>query len=300
MAYRIDFDTSLEQEVRRIAAGQLTAAAGLLQTQPDGLHEAIHDARKHIKRTRALYRLIASGAEEIATTENARLRAIASELSHLRDAAALAESAHYLEGKVEAEKTRAAIRKAGKVLEKRRDQIARDEAGMTETLMAAAEGLRQAEAALADLNLAKGDKNTAGCLAAGWEKTGKKAVKALANCASTDESVPFHDLRKCSQDRWMHATLLRAIWPAAMISIQNQAKALIDLLGHEHDLAVLSAHIATSDDFGKAVQDRDLLLLAIFQQRQKLHKACRDAGKDMFDDRPSRDAAFVKRLIKNR
>lgn len=296
MAYRIDFDKSLADEVRHIAARQLSDAATLLESQPDGPHEAIHDARKHIKRTRALYRLIASDAGEFTAAENDRLREIATELSHLRDAAALVESASYLAGEIEDDSLRVVVTSVAASLEKRREKIAGDESEIGDKLKIAAAGLRDAMAALDELKLPGSTSRAGDCIAAGWRKISTKAMKALKECATTHESVPYHDLRKRAQDRWMHAALLRSVWPAALIAIQNQAKALVDMLGHEHDLVVLSAHIAASDDH-VAGDDKNDLLLAIFEQRLKLQQSCRKAGKDVFDHESGRDAAIVRLLI---
>ena len=96
-----------------------------------GLHEAIHDARKNIKRIRALYRLIASDIEDFQKAENARLRDIGRALSHLRDTAVLAETADYLEQETEQKETRSAIRRLGRAAKKRRDRIADTHVGST-------------------------------------------------------------------------------------------------------------------------------------------------------------------------
>jgi hypothetical protein len=300
MAYRIDFDHPLRDEVARIASEELSAAARCLEQQPAGPHEAIHDARKHLKRTRALYRLIASGAREFAAAENLRLRDIAARLSHLRETAALAESARYLASRMEAEDIRAVVLRTAGLLEERRERIDTSEAEIAGRLAAVVGELRSARAALAELHLPKGGKKTTHCLAAGWQAVGKKAARALEDCAGTHESQPFHDLRKRTQDRWMHAALLRAIWPSALRAIQNEAKALVDLLGHEHDLAVLDAHLATAADFETLGEDREILRSAIFSQRQELQSAARAAARDIFRGGPRRDAAFVGLLVRNR
>lgn len=298
MAYRIDLERSLEKEVRRIAREQLSAAVGLLEAQPAGPHAAIHDARKHIKRTRALYRLVASGAEDFVASENDRLRGIASELSHLRDAAALAESARYLQGVARSEDMGSPIRAMAAALERRRDRVAGGTHDVGDKVKKAAAGLREAESALVEFRMSEGSGKAAACLAGGWEKVGDRATEALAACSGSEQSTPFHDLRKRAQDRWMHSGLLRPIWPTAMIALRQAAKSLVDLLGHEHDLVLLGDHIAVSDDLRSAAEHRDILQLAILEERHRLQDAGREAGKALFDARPDRDAAFVRLLIR--
>ena len=55
MAYRLSLD-DLAASVKRVAGEQLGTAAGGLE-RPDDPVEAVHDARKRMKKTRALLRL---------------------------------------------------------------------------------------------------------------------------------------------------------------------------------------------------------------------------------------------------
>src|SRR3954447_12583692 len=55
--YRIEADEKVGVAVRRVAAAQLDLALDRLQATEDPDGEAVHDARKALKRTRALLRL---------------------------------------------------------------------------------------------------------------------------------------------------------------------------------------------------------------------------------------------------
>jgi CHAD domain-containing protein len=298
MAYRIDFDRSLEHEVRRIASHQLSAAIDLLKEQPEGPHEAVHDARKHIKRTRALYRLIRFDAKKFAKHEDDRLGKVGGELTHLRDAAAHLEAARYLHANVEAQAHVGAIGRVTAALKGECEEVAGNEAALKATIKTAIAGLRSAAKALADLDLSHKRKTAASCLATGWQKVDSKAIEALAGCVEPDNSEAFHALRKRSQDRWMHASLLRPLWPTAMSSIGNEAKALVDVLGHEHDLAALADKLEKSVSFRYSDEDKQAVLDAISQQRRKLEAAGREAGSQLFDDKAARYSEIVERLIR--
>jgi CHAD domain-containing protein len=298
MPYRIDFDRPLGDEVQRIAFELLANSCELLEKQPDGPHEAIHDTRKNIKRLRALYRLVAAGFPETAATENDRLREIGRSLSHFRDSAALVETTEYLEGETAEKQAKAAIRRLDKILTERRDAIADDEHQIRRTLLEAIEALGAASHAVGDFELPGLRKQAIECLARGWRKTASRAITALGACDHTDTDEPFHELRKRAQDRFMQATLLRAAWSSGMLSIQRQAKALVDLLGHEHDLAMLALHIDEQERLGAA--DRQRVLDAIEAQRQKLQIRARADGAEIFNEKPKREAEIVALLIRNR
>ena len=123
MKYSLDLDEPLEDEVRRIASGRLTDAAELLRRQPVGLDEAIHDARRHIKQCRALYRLVRSGAKEFQKSENQRLGDIGQCLSAMRDAKALIEATEYLKHEIPSKSNGMLMDRLAKRLEQRREAI---------------------------------------------------------------------------------------------------------------------------------------------------------------------------------
>jgi len=62
MTYAFRPGRPFTNDFRAIAAEQLTQAVMTLEDRPDGLHEAIHEARKNFKRLRSLYRLVAADA----------------------------------------------------------------------------------------------------------------------------------------------------------------------------------------------------------------------------------------------
>ena len=84
------------EDFRAVGGEQIERAIAMLEVQPEGVHEAIHDARKSFKRLRSLYRLVVADAPLFQRQENARFRAMARNLSTFRDAAALVENAGYL------------------------------------------------------------------------------------------------------------------------------------------------------------------------------------------------------------
>jgi CHAD domain-containing protein len=298
MAYRIDFDNPLQDESRRIARELIADAVAYLENGADDRHASIHDARKNIKRTRALYRLIASEARDFQAAENARLRDIARELSHLRDSAALAETTDYLEQETGERQARTAIRRLGRTMKKRRDRIAGARQEIAETMAATAARLRDAAGAVDHLEAPKLRKQAIKCVATGWRKTSRKAREALEACEDATADEPFHELRKRAQDRYMQAALLTSAWPSGMHSIQRQAKVLVDILGREHDLSVLAGQVRDQKD--KSPEQREQLLQSIAAEQQRLQQAARETGEQLFDGKPKRDAEIVTLLIRNR
>ena len=92
MAYRFKHGESVAEGVRRVAREQIESATECLQDNTgaaDG--EKVHEARKAIKKVRALLRLVRPSLGRTYSAENRRLRDAGRKLSKLRDAAALIE-----------------------------------------------------------------------------------------------------------------------------------------------------------------------------------------------------------------
>ncbi|MBB6483760.1 CHAD domain-containing protein [Rhizobium lusitanum] len=297
MSYRIRPDRAIDGEVHRVAAHQLGKAMAVLQDRPQGLHEAVHAARKNIKRVRALYRLIAPVAREFQRRENARLRDMARSLSSVRDATALIEAGRYLQEATTLDDERQALFRVTDVLTARRDRLSKAESDLEDKAQAAIAACNDAIKAVGDISLKCGRRDTASLLEKSWRKNGRKAVEALHQCRSSDAHLEsFHDLRKRSQDCWMNHMLLRDVWPAAMHAKQLEAKALVDVLGRYLDLSILSEVTDREPQLFDGSDDRARLLEAIISRQQADREDALSRAHWVFADKPEREARTIRHL----
>src|SRR5215470_3714075 len=85
MSFRLDHDSSISRQVRRLARREMDAALeNLAGDQPHD--DDVFEARKSLKKVRALLRLLRKPLGKDYQRFDARLRAAAHALSHLRDA----------------------------------------------------------------------------------------------------------------------------------------------------------------------------------------------------------------------
>ena len=98
MSYGLSFDETPAESVQRVRREQLEAAAeGLEHGHDDDPVEAVHDARKRIKKTRALLRLARPGMKNKAyRRRNRALRDTGRAMSGARDADVVAETVDLL------------------------------------------------------------------------------------------------------------------------------------------------------------------------------------------------------------
>ncbi len=297
MSYRIRPDRALDDEVHKAAAHQLGKAMAVLTDRPQGLHEAVHDARKNIKRVRALYRLIAPVAREFQQRENDRLRNMARTLSGVRDATALIEIGHYLQATARSAEELHALTRVSDLLTTRRDRLAAAQTDLEDKAQAAVAICAEAREALKEISFDRGRRDTARLFQKSWSKNVRKAMQALSECRAEAAHVEsFHDLRKRSQDYWMHHMLLRDVWPAAMHAKQLEAKALVDVLGRYLDMSILADVADREPHLFDRSDDHARLLEAIIARQQTAREEVLERGRWVFADKPESEARTIKHL----
>jgi hypothetical protein len=299
MKYSLDLDEPLGSEVRRIATDRLTNAAELLREQPDGLDEAIHLARRHIKQCRALYRLVGSEAKDFRKAENERLGKIGRQLSAMRDAKAMVEATDYLRHEIPTKANGLLMDRLGKRLDQRRKAITKASDHTDEILQSAAHDLLTAAEAAGEVTLPHARRKSAACLAKGWRNINRKARAAIKASADGHDEA-FHDMRKRTQDRWMHAALMRDIWPSAMSAIQRQGKTLSDMLGHAQDLAILLDAVTASDGLVSDAVETEAVRDVVLSQQKALQDQCRELATALFNKSKPRDSVMIERLLLDR
>lgn len=296
MTYAFRPGRAFTDDFRSVGAEQFEQAIEVLQLRPDGVHEAIHDARKCFKRVRALYRLIASDASPFQKQENARIRDMARNLSTVRDAAALVENARYLHEGARSDDEEKALDHVCSRLIERRDRIAAGETDIEDRIAATIINCEQAMAALVHVSFDDRRRKTADRLAKGWRRTLKRAARAREACQASTEAASFHELRKRAQDYRMHLALMREAWPSAMQPKRLDAKALVDVLGHLNDLDVMTSLVNEDPSLAGNSQDQAYLISAVIARQDSLRSDALDRAASVFLDAPDDESRTIRLL----
>lgn len=270
MTYRIKPSKPLTEEIRRIASDELLRAADSFDSGGAGTHEDIHNARKRLKKLRALYRLIRRDAPDFYGAENARLRDAARSLSGMRDATAMIEAVDKLKSHLDGAAKPEALDRLRVNLVARRDRLAGGEVDLEARTAAAAAACRAGAAALESLNLSETRRDAAKTVASGWAKTYGRARQARSACRDSATAADFHELRKRVKYHWLHIRLLQDLWPSSMRLRRNEAKALSDLIGDEHDLSVLIDLLQSESRLAGPRAERELLQRLITDRQAAL------------------------------
>jgi CHAD domain-containing protein len=235
-SYALQHDESLPDGIRRIAIGRIDHALDELRGATDsGPEEAVHEARKDMKKLRALLRLVRGEiGEKTFRRESTCFRDAGRELAGVRDADVMLATLSGLEERYPSELPAATAGDLRRAVEAHR------------ILTAAGTRERAAQAAVEMLSEARGR-------VAGWplERDGFEALedglrrvyrqgRRGYRAARKEPSVAnLHEWRKRVKDLWYHCSILRESWKPVMSALADEAHELSDRLGDDHDLAVL-------------------------------------------------------------
>lgn len=242
MAYRLKLKEPLLKGVRRIAGEQLGNAAARLQGDND-LRVGVHEARKSLKRTRALLRLIRHGIGDANFRKaNARLRDIARGLSAARDRDVVRGLLRDLP------KAKPAVAKAARQLLTILDAGAANPTGSAVPAQRVDEALREIDAMRREMGALTLHPASFETIVAGLTKSHRTGRKALARALQTpDDEETLHELRKSAQAYWRQMILVQQAWPEAFQARAAEAKFVADLLGQDHDIALLEGVLAGAE-----------------------------------------------------
>lgn len=241
MAYRLEPAAPLDAEIRRIASEQIERAVEDLAAHGED-ESAVHEARKRMKKLRALVRLARAVRPDFAARENARYRDAAKAIGGARDRVALIEALDGL-AKRFAEESPRLFAKARRTLGERRDRALGTGGDLSARAAETVEALRAGRAQLDGFALSPSPRKQRDALAAGLSRNLEQARRDRRAVRKHESAEAFHDLRKRIKYLGHHLRLLEPVWPGVVQALREEADAAAENLGRDHDYAVLLAEI---------------------------------------------------------
>jgi CHAD domain-containing protein len=277
-AYRLKRKETLPEGVARIARGRIDHAIDELSGEAGSSpEEAVHNTRKDMKKLRALLRLMRSElGDDVYRRENECFRDAAAELSGVRDADVMLATLEALELE---EPVSGALRQALEAHRLRTGGGSRKQAASQ-----VIEILEEARARVADWRLGRDDFEALRPGLRRMYKRGRREFRAMREEPSVEG---LHEWRKRSKELWYDHTLLRSLWKPVMDAVGDEAHALSDRLGDDHDLAML---LAWAHEHAEPEPE---LVEAVERRRAELQQDAFELGARLYADRPK---VFLKRL----
>jgi CHAD domain-containing protein len=291
-AYRLLPGEPVGPGLKRVLAAQVDDAIAQLRGEAGGEPaDAIHEARKDIKKIRSALRLVRDAiGEQDWRRENDHYRDVARKLSSFRDAEILVEAVDGL-----AERFGPEVRKRSEALRKQLDEenrAAHDDGTIERTMAGAAAELATGRSTIGGLAL-EGDGWK--LIAPGLHRSYRRGRKRLRSVEEKASVTNLHELRKRVKDLWYQLRLIREADRAMIGSLADHAHDLSDHLGDDHDLALLREEVQRRRDVFESPSDQRHLLEEIDQRRGELQFAAISLGERIYAEKPKR---FTKRLEK--
>lgn len=292
-AYRLRADEYVPDGIRRIALGRIADAHDELGHAGRRLGGAVHETRKDLKRLRACLRLSRDAlGYDVYERENTTLRMAGRRLSGVRDARVLVETIDALTERFKSELPADATAGLRVVAQ---DEHSRALAAMRADGTAIAmtlEALDDARRRVPGWTLASDDFDA---LAPGLERIyrrGRKRVR-IATAEPTDENL--HEARKRVKDLWHATQIVRPAAPKKLKRISQHAHRVADLLGEDHDLAVLHEYAARHPQC--FVHDASLPALLVVGDRRRavVQKEALELAGRLYEQSPGHFVAQVQR-----
>lgn len=286
---------SMEEAVRGALRGQLDEAAEVLRdaggSGTPAFDEAVHEARKSLKRARAVLRLLRPGlGKKAVRTETQALAATARRLAAARDARILHDTLERLAAAAEGGVERAAVQAAQEARRGQGVPHVPDEARDTV--------LSELGAACERVPGLKLDGSVRRTVHRGLTRLLRQIRAAYATASSSPSAEHFHALRKRCKDFFYVCKLLADASPNLVGPLLKDLDRLGELLGEEHDLALLGEQIhARPDEWGGSDGAAELLRLTA-RERLRLQDEARPLCERLIVLSPGRFGAGVARELK--
>lgn len=283
MAFRFKLDEPIEKGFRRIGAEQIERARRQVASAANPVAE-IHEARKCLKRTRALLRLAREGlGEPVFQTENARFRNISAHLAPARDDHVMRETILKLAADAPPAAQRAIHRLRVAVLAELADPPAPDRN----------RALAELERAASRFQRLKVKPDEFQTLERGLARSYRRGARYFAAAYRDNADESFHDWRKGVQSHWRHMALLSRAWPEHFDAGVGIARQLSQILGNDHDLAILKHRLPALALDALTPEERTSIADLIGERQELLRRAARPRGDMIFSERPK---AFARRI----
>ncbi len=292
MSFELKPDESLRKGIRRIARKQMDDALGELTGAHEGSRdEAVHEARKGFKRIRAVLRLVRPViGEKTYRGENTCFRDAGRPLTEVRDARILIETVDSLAEHFREHVSGRTFGDVRKALQANLRAVRRRVLDDEDAFAVVADAVREARERVKDWADVS-DKWSS--LGEGLEDVYRRSSQAFAEAGADPSVENLHEWRKQAKYLRYQLEVLRPVWPERMEELAGEADRMSDLLGDDHDLAVLRQALTGEPERFGDEGDVEVLLALIDRRRAELEQEAGLLGERFFQDRPG---GFARRL----
>jgi CHAD domain-containing protein len=291
VGFRIKSGRDISSEIRRIVLKQLDIAASELTSIGDPeSDEAIHDARRRIKKIRAVIRLVRPVLDNTYSAIDADLGDVSRLLAPVADGQGVIDTLNELARryrKILPRRTVTSIRFDLLDREKRIDA----QAEADHVLQRAKTTLRAERTRVKRWHLSA---DGFPAIQRGLKTSVRHARDAMIAAWIHPTAIHYHVWRRRVKDHWFHVRLLEARCGQRLISYQRRLEALDGVLGEYHNLILLREVLVSHTSLSRDDTAQCLRVVARYQRTLRRHAQL--LGARIYGEKPGRFVRRVKRL----
>ncbi len=288
-SYRLRGGEPAAAGMSRIARGRAERAAERLRkASGDDLADAIHGARKDLKKLRAALRLVRDElGQKLFERENQRYREAARLLATSRDAEVKLQTLRALRERSGARLPAEAADAWEAALLADRDRLASAEAEeLGERIKEAREMIERGAREIGDWPLREEGWKLVG---AGLTEAYREGREELEVVRAGGSDLEIHELRKRVKDLWYQQRLLVEAWPGPIGAAVAELDSMAEMLGEHHDLSLLATDLG---ERGEAVAGGPEIASLIASRQGHLLEGSLGIGDRLYAEKPK---AFRRR-----
>ncbi len=283
MSYRLKHGETVPDGVRRMVQEEIQSAVGELNHGGGKKREeAIHEARKSLKKIRGVLRLVQPELGRVYSEENTRIGELGRELSEIRDAAAIIEVFDSLVEKYNGALQKDALASVRRGLEKSKRET--EQTADLPKMVQRATSVLRATGRRAKTWPLKQDGFQA--IAPGLELRYRRGRKAMATAQKDPIPENYHEWRKRVKDHWYHVRLLESLWTDVMQAREASLKDLETWLGDDHNLVVLREKLEDKPEQYGDSSSVQLVLGLLAQYQKELRENAMSLGQRIYEEKP--------------
>jgi CHAD domain-containing protein len=280
MAFRLKDRTAIADGLQRVVRKEYRAALEELSGRSSG-PETVHEARKSVKKIRAVLRLLEHDLGSDFRAEDERLRAAAHHLASLRDADATAETLRMLRGRYPTVVTPKVTQSVLRGVRGARRQARRAAGGL---IGRAATALRRSHHTTPERIRRVG---RPAAVEAGLTRGYRRARKTMKRLGVDSDATQFHAWRRRVKSHTYQVRLFEGLHGTPRGRVRSLRR-LEGWLGEDHNQALLRAAILASPDrFGDA-RTTAIVLGCIIKHQAWLRARALKLGHRVFTAKPER------------
>ena len=288
MAFRLKQGASISNEVRRIVLKQLEAAISELHSVGDPQSDdAVHDARRRVKKIRAIIRLVRPVLDKEYRAVDRDLSTVSRLLAPVADGRGIVETLKEIEHRYPASLSKRALAVARKGVLRNGARADRD--AHARGILKIAAGTLRSERGRVKRWRVRGEGFRA--IAPGLEESYRRARRMMLVTWSKPKPSHFHTWRRFVKDHWFHIRLLEGRCGNHLVAYERRIEALDGILGEYHNVILLRDLLVTDESLPQKESARCLRVVSRYQR-----VLCRHAeilGARIYTERPRR---FVRRV----